>query len=262
MKVVHQEGVHSAAGLTAGPVAGGGGSSVPDTAGHQQRHGNEGDGGEGRIVEEEQCRHAQYAQDSHNALFGAIDEQSFHGSDILDDSGHQVTGGPVVDPAGGELLQPAIDLAADVEDDVLFEAVVEPDSQGVEGVSECEGRQESEDGATQLFFPPTPNHIVHHEAGQLGIGEGRQLPQEGADDGARGQQRIRPQVGGDATDDFPRGAGTDGKGSLCVAVDMGEVLHNDWMRTVWREGSKTLSVQGQAQWASQESASQRNRARS
>ena len=135
LEVVHQESVHGAAGLTAGPVAGGGRSSVPDTAGHQQRHGNEGDGGQSRVVEEEQCRHAQYTQHRHNALFGAIDEQSFHGPDILDDSGHQVAGGSVVEPAGGELLQPAIDLAANVEDDVLLEAVVEADSQGVEGIS-------------------------------------------------------------------------------------------------------------------------------
>ena len=184
LEVVHQESVHGAAGLTAGAVAGGGRSSVPDTTGHQQRHGNEGDGGQSRIVEEEQCRHAQYAQDSHNALFGAIDEQSFHGPDILDDSGHQVAGGSVVEPAGGELLQPAIDLAADVEDDVLLEAVVEPDSQGVEGISQGEGREESEDGTTQLFFPPGSDHVVHHEAGQLRIGEGRQLAQQGADDGA------------------------------------------------------------------------------
>ena len=35
LEVVHQEGVHGAAGLTAGSVAGGGSSSVPDTAGHQ-----------------------------------------------------------------------------------------------------------------------------------------------------------------------------------------------------------------------------------
>jgi hypothetical protein len=45
-------------------------------------------------------------------------------------------------------------------------------------------------------------------------------------------------------------------------MDMGEVLHNYWMRTDWRDVSGARWIQGQAQWASQESASQRKRARS
>ena len=90
----------------------------------------------------------------------------------------------MVEPAGGELLKAAIDLAANVEDDVLLEAVVEPDSQRIEGISQGEGREESDDSTPQLFFPPGSDHVVHHEAGQLRIGEGRQLPQQGADDGA------------------------------------------------------------------------------
>ena len=137
----------------------------------------------------------------------------------------------MVKPAGGQLLEPSIDLAADIEDDVLLEAVVEPDAQGIESVAQGERRQKAEDGLPQKIPPPGGDHIVHHEAGQLRIGEGCQLAEQRAQNGARGQQGVRPEVAGDAADNFSGGSGTDGKGSLCVAVDMGEVLHNDWMRT-------------------------------
>ena len=88
LEVVHEQGVHGAAGLAAGPVARSGGFGVPNATGYQKRHGNQRHGCEERIIEEEQGGHSQDSQHRDDSLFRSVDEQPLHGSHVLDDSGH------------------------------------------------------------------------------------------------------------------------------------------------------------------------------
>ena len=87
---------------------------------------------------------AEDLQHGDDALLDAVDEHAFHGGDVVDDASDDVARGALVVPAERQALQRAVKIAAQIEDDLLLEGVVEADAERVEDILREERRDDDE----------------------------------------------------------------------------------------------------------------------
>ena len=141
-QIVVEQRVHGGRGLALAAVAQLRSEGVGERAAGEERDGGQAPEGEGRVVGKEHRRDDDDLKDSDGALLDAVDEDALDGVDVLHDAGHDVAGGAVVKPAERQPLDVGVQVAAQVEDDFLLEAVVEQDADRVEQVAgnECSER--------------------------------------------------------------------------------------------------------------------------
>ena len=140
-EVVVQEGVHGRGGDPLLFVAGAGSERVQQRPRHEERHGREGDERDPRAEITQHHHDDGDLKHRDDALLDAVDQDALDSGDILQNPGHEVARGPVVEPAKREQLDVGVKVAAQIEDDVLLEHVVEHDSGGVEHLLEEKGTQ-------------------------------------------------------------------------------------------------------------------------
>ena len=173
LEIVHEQGVHGAGGAALGAVAAVGGEGVPEGAAGEEWERDQRDGGQGGLGGEEDGQHAEYTEDRDGALFGAIDEDAFDGVDVFDHPGHEIARGPGVEVTDRQPLEVGVDGAAEIEDDVLFEDVVDPDPEAGEQVAEQKGGQQGPNDGRQQFRLLQADDVVDDELGQFRKGKGK-----------------------------------------------------------------------------------------
>ena len=136
-------------------------------------------------------------QDRDGSLLDPVDQHALHIGHVLHQPGHDVAGRPVVEPRQGELLDPRVEIAAEIEDHPLLEVVVEHDAQGVEQILCEEGGEPHEDQRHQLPGLVTSEDIIDHP-----LGHGRKdRHHQRAGDGAEHRRRRHPGIARRVTED-------------------------------------------------------------
>ena len=67
----------------------------------------------------------------------------------------------MIEPRHGQALQSREHIAAHVEDDVLFEMIVDQDAEAVEEFAEQKGSEQSQGGGQQQVIPRLFDHCVN-----------------------------------------------------------------------------------------------------
>ena len=171
LKIIHQECIEGAASLATNPVATGGSRGVGDRTADEQGNGSHSDAGEKRIVEKEEHCHPNESDDRNNTLFCAVDQEPFHGTNVLNDPGHQIARSAVIKPSGTKALEFRIKFAANIEDDILFKMIIEQDTKGVEEIAGEEGEKKCGDGRGETVGTICGDDIIQDNTSKFRIGE-------------------------------------------------------------------------------------------
>ncbi len=225
LEVVHEQGVHRARGLALDAVAMVGGEGIPECATDQEGQGDERDTGQHGVGAEENRQHADNAQDGDGALLGAVNEQALHGVHVLDDAGHEVARGALVEPADGEALQAGIDVAAEIEDDLLLQLVVEADAEAGEEFPQEKGTDERGHDRGEAAGVLLRDDLVNDVLGELGVGEGGGEGEQGEGDGAERHELVGQQIDADAPHDLAGRAGLRLETGVGVGTETGMGAH-------------------------------------
>jgi len=99
----------------------------------------EGDGeanpsGHGRVHGKHHDADNQKLDSGDKAEFDTVNEDSFHGGDVLNHASHDVAGAAGVKPVEAEVLNFFVKVRADVEDDILLKAIINHDAPEVQEV--------------------------------------------------------------------------------------------------------------------------------
>ena len=201
IEVVVQEGVEIGGGAALHSVALAGSEGVGEGAGDEERDGSKRAEGEGGTPPEHETEDDGDLQDGDRTLFDAVDEDTFDTADVFDHTGHDVAGGAVVEPGEGERLQPPVKIAAQIEEDFLFESVVEENTQGVESVlgEEAEGRER--DHRPEGLGFSAAQHVVDDALSDHREDDDHDGGAERAEQGCGREQRVAVEVGEDAGED-------------------------------------------------------------
>jgi hypothetical protein len=92
----------------------------------------------------QKCRYADDAQDRNHPLFQSINHHAFDGIHVFDHAREQVARGALIKITDGQALEFRIHPATHVEDDILFELVVDEHAQAAEAIAQ-EKRAEQSD---------------------------------------------------------------------------------------------------------------------
>ena len=174
------------------------GERVSERTGKKERHRRQGACGERGAPPEHEAEDHRDLQYGDRPLFDAVDEHALDIVHVLDDARHDIARGPLVEPRQRQRLEPRVEVAAQVEEDLLLERVVEQDAKDVEPVLREEpGRGERDHGPQGIHFPAAED-VVHDALGDDGKHDDHDRRAEGAGEGGRGEQRVAPQVGENA----------------------------------------------------------------
>jgi hypothetical protein len=146
------------------------------------------------------------AENRNTALLDTVDEQSFDAVDVFDDAGEQIAGGALVEPGDGQALQPGVNIAAHVVDDILFERIVDANAQAVKQFAKEECADQAQRGRRQPIVSVLLDDIIDDDVSELGINKSGCERQNGEANRAGDHQFIRSQINADAPDNFARGA--------------------------------------------------------
>jgi hypothetical protein len=146
LEIVHEQGVHGAGGAALGAVTAMGGEVYQRAPPASKGIGHHGDRGESGLRGEQDGEDADDAEHGNGPLFGAVDEDAFDGVDVLDDARHEVARGALIEITDREPLEMGVDIAAEIEDDILLEDVVDADAEAGEEIAEKERDQKSRCG--------------------------------------------------------------------------------------------------------------------
>ncbi len=207
LEVIEKKGVHVGRGLALGAIAGADGGGVPDGAGEEEGHRNQHPAREHRVEVKENHADSEHLQQRDDALFDAIDEDAFHAGDVVDDAGDDVAGGALVVPAQGQFLERGVEVAAKIEDDGLFEGVVEADAEDIEAVAQEEGGDDEQDVGEELFRLLLGEDVIEDQAGDFGVDEAGQAARNGGAHGGKEEERIGAGIEPDAAEGFHVGKG-------------------------------------------------------
>ena len=123
-------------------------------------------------------------------MLGAVNEQALHGVHVLDDAGHEVAGRALVEPADGEALEAGVNIAAEVEDDLLLQLVVKADADAGEEFAEEKGADEQAHHGREAVGVLLGDDLVNDVLGELGIGERGGEREEREADGAERHELV------------------------------------------------------------------------
>ena len=196
--VVVEEGIHVAGGLSLIPVAAPGMSRINPGAGGEEGDGEGGPEGDAGVIEVEGDSDDEDLEDGHEALFDAVDEDSLHGGDVLDDPGHDVSGAAAIEPAEGEALEFPVEIGAEVIDDFLLKNIIEHDSEAIEAVSEEKTGQsgpyeDQKEGSIAIW-----DDLIDDMAGNFWENNDSDGAEEGTGQLGSSEHGVAPEVGNDA----------------------------------------------------------------
>jgi hypothetical protein len=113
--------------------------------------------------------------------------------DVLDDAGHQVAGGALVEVVDRQPLQPRIDITAHVIDHGLFQRVVDDNAQAVEDVAQQKGGDQGQDHGDEQVNAVLADDLVNHGADQPRIGQRKTQREQRTAHGAKRHEAVRLQ---------------------------------------------------------------------
>jgi hypothetical protein len=160
LQIVHEKSIHGAGGHALDAIAAVSGQGVPEGPPDQQGQGNEGHERKLRVGGEHDRRNPQDAEHRDAPLLRPVDQHPFHGIDIFQHAGHEVTRGTLVKIVHRQPLEPVINVAAHVIDYILLERIVEADAEGVKEVAKEErAKQAQGDGSKQVAATLTDDPV-------------------------------------------------------------------------------------------------------
>jgi hypothetical protein len=193
-EVVVEKGVHRRGGGALEAVALVGGEGVGEGAGGEERDGGEGDEGEDEVEAKEDDCDDEDLKDGNDALLEAIDEHALDGGDVLQYAGHEIASGTIVKPAEGQLLDVGVEVAAEIEDDVLLEGVIEEKAEAVEEVLGDEAGKENPDVTPEELRVMCADDGIDDATGDPRKDDNHAGAGDGAQEGERGQDGIAPEI--------------------------------------------------------------------
>ena len=98
---------------------------VSNRAAGQERDRREHAPGEPAVEIKKRDAHDCHLQNRNHALFDAVDQDALDRVHILDHPGDQIAGRAIIEPAQGQPLDVPEEIAPQIEDDFLFETIVE-----------------------------------------------------------------------------------------------------------------------------------------
>ena len=128
-------------------------------------------------------------------MLDAIDQHSLDACHILDEAGHDVARGAVVEPCEREALDVCVEFAAEVENDALLEVVVEDDAKGVETVLRKEGCEAEANEWQQEVGSVLTDDLIDDLLSDCREDNHHQSPSYSTEERGKGEQRVAPDIG-------------------------------------------------------------------
>jgi hypothetical protein len=141
-QIIMQQRIHGRSGVSLPAIARFRGECVPQRAGCEQRHRYECQPSQSRLFQKEKCADNDHLKDRDAPLLDSVDQHAFDRSDVLQDSRHDIARRSTIKPGEGQSLNVIVKIAAEVENDLLFESVVKQDPKSIRQVlyQECNYR--------------------------------------------------------------------------------------------------------------------------
>ena len=200
-EIIVEESVHRGGGFALESVAGGSGEGVEEGAGGEEGDGGEGEPSEVNIVRKEHGGDDDDLEEGDDPAFDAVDQNPFYGSDILEEAGHDIAGGAIIEPGEGELLDVGVEVATEVKNDLLFEGIIEDDAEAVEGIADEKRGGGDEDESGEAVAAAGAD-VVDDDLGDLREDHYHESGENGTEHHSRGQPRVATDIGEDAKSGF------------------------------------------------------------
>jgi len=174
------------------------GQRVGQGARPEQRDGRERHEGEHCIQTEEHDADDDHLEHRDHPLLKSIDQHPLDGRHVLEHPRHKVPGRPIVKPSQRQLLHVRVKVAAEIEDDMLLEGIVQEQTQAVEHMLRHERSQEDANKVPEQLRMMRPHNIVDDVPGDPRKDDYHRRACARAKQRERAQHRIAFQVGEDA----------------------------------------------------------------
>ena len=159
-------------------------------SGRKQRNGRKGDRRQRRAVRQHETADDYQLKKSHRSLLDAIDKDTFERCDVLDKASHDVSRGPVVEPAQRQGLNVGVKIASQVTNHPLLEVVVQKDSQPVEEILRDKSRQTDRNQRQKQARLVLANDLIDYHLGDRRKDDDHEGAANGARQRARGHRGI------------------------------------------------------------------------
>src|SRR5437764_9221728 len=150
-EIVVQKRIHGRSGPAMQSVWPVRGERVPKCAAGQERHRRERDQRQFCAEVKHSCHHYDDLQYRHRAFLDAVNEDALDRAHVLQNPRHQIAGGAIIEPAQWQSLNVRIQIAAQIENDFLLEAVVEQEAKIVQAFLKQHGESHENKQWEQTF---------------------------------------------------------------------------------------------------------------
>ena len=184
-----QQRIQRGSGAALRPIAARAGERVSKRAANQQRHRQEDEPGQLAVEIKERPDHDHNLQNRDHALLDAVDQHPLDRVHILDHARDEVAGRAIIKPAQRQPLDVPKEVAPQIEDHLLLEAVVEQNPQPVEHVLQEKREQRETDHREEQIRPMTRDHVVDEELRHRREDDDHERAHDRATQRARGHPR-------------------------------------------------------------------------
>jgi len=139
-------------------------------------------------------------EETNDALLGAVEEGALDVLHVFDDSGCDLTGLTFIIVADGEFEQAGVEVAAKVDENFLFEGIVDANTKGIEGVTEEVAKGESSDAPDEEVAAVGRDDFIDDPFDDLGDRDKEERAADGEGEGEREESAVAEQVARDASE--------------------------------------------------------------
>ena len=203
-EIIVEERVHRGGGAPLEAIAPVRRQRVPKSAPGQKREGNEPNQGQGGAEIKHHTEDNHELKDGYDSLFYSIDQHPLDRGHILEDAGHQIAGGAIIEPAQRQHLNVRVKITPEIEDHPLLKAVIENDADRIESVLDRESQGCDQDERGQTLWAVLIQDFIDDPLGHRRKHDHHEGAQDRASEGGRTHPRVPLQISKNAPDGVHR----------------------------------------------------------
>ena len=116
-------------------------------------------------------------------MFGAVEESALDVLHVLGDAGGDLAGLALIVVADGELKEAAVEIGAEINENLLLERIVDADTRAVESVAQKITPREGDDAPDEEVAAAGGNDVIDDPLNDLGDGDEEECAADGEGEG-------------------------------------------------------------------------------
>ena len=178
------------------------GQRVSQRPGNQKWERRQREQGQLRVKIKHDSDDNEHLQDRDHALLDAVDQDALDRVHVFQNTRHQIARGAIVEPTQRQQLDVGVKIAAQIENNFLFESVVQQNPQRVERVLKNKRQRREQDQRQQFLRMMQTHHVIDDSLRHRGKNDHHQCTNDRAAQRSGRQPRITLQISKNAPNRF------------------------------------------------------------